>query len=44
MIAGFGRKGHADGDIPGVRFKMVKVSGGVPVGTVQGKGEASVLR
>ncbi|THU42928.1 hypothetical protein C4D60_Mb00t07380 [Musa balbisiana] len=44
LIAGFGRKGHADGDIPGVRFKMVKVSGGVPVGTVQGKGEASVLR
>ena len=27
MIAGFGRKGHAVGDIPGVRFKVVKVSG-----------------
>ncbi|XP_064994759.1 LOW QUALITY PROTEIN: small ribosomal subunit protein uS12 [Musa acuminata AAA Group] len=27
LIAGFGRKGHADGDIPGVRFKVVKVSG-----------------
>ena len=26
-IAGFGRKGHAVGDIPGVRFKVVKVSG-----------------
>lgn len=26
-IAGFGRKGHAAGDIPGVRFKVVKVSG-----------------
>lgn len=27
LIAGFGRKGHADGDIPGVRFKVVKVCG-----------------
>eukprot|EP00124_Ichthyophonus_hoferi_P005926 Ihof_evm1s1050 gene=Ihof_evmTU1s1050 len=27
MIAGFGRKGHAVGDIPGVRFKVVKVAG-----------------
>ena len=27
LIAGFGRKGHAVGDIPGVRFKVVKVSG-----------------
>ncbi|KVG03628.1 Nucleic acid-binding, OB-fold, partial [Cynara cardunculus var. scolymus] len=27
MIAGFGRKGHAVGDISGVRFKVVKVSG-----------------
>lgn len=26
LIAGFGRKGHAVGDIPGVRFKVVKVS------------------
>ncbi|XP_039021646.1 40S ribosomal protein S23-2-like [Hibiscus syriacus] len=25
LIAGFGRKGHAVGDIPGVRFKVVKV-------------------
>ncbi|KAL8159137.1 hypothetical protein V2J09_000674 [Rumex salicifolius] len=24
LIAGFGRKGHAVGDIPGVRFKVVK--------------------
>ncbi|EGG07431.1 uncharacterized protein MELLADRAFT_48126 [Melampsora larici-populina 98AG31] len=27
LIAGFGRKGKAKGDIPGVRFKCVKVSG-----------------
>ncbi|KAG6407977.1 hypothetical protein SASPL_130979 [Salvia splendens] len=27
LIAGFGRKGHAVGDIPVVRFKVVKVSG-----------------
>eukprot|EP00002_Diphylleia_rotans_P006408 TRINITY_DN157_c0_g1_i1.p2 TRINITY_DN157_c0_g1~~TRINITY_DN157_c0_g1_i1.p2 ORF type:complete len:146 (+),score=36.37 TRINITY_DN157_c0_g1_i1:86-523(+) len=26
LVAGFGRKGHAVGDIPGVRFKVVKVS------------------
>jgi small subunit ribosomal protein S23e len=27
LISGFGRRGHAVGDIPGVRFKVVKVSG-----------------
>ena len=27
LVSGFGRKGHAVGDIPGVRFKVVKVSG-----------------
>ena len=27
LIAGFGRKGHAVGDIPGVRFKVVSVTG-----------------
>jgi small subunit ribosomal protein S23e len=27
LISGFGRKGHAVGDIPGVRFKVAKVSG-----------------
>jgi len=26
LVAGFGRKGHAKGDIPGVRFKVVKVA------------------
>jgi len=25
LVAGFGRSGHAKGDIPGVRFKIVKV-------------------
>ena len=27
LVAGFGRSGHAKGDLPGVRFKIVKVSG-----------------
>jgi small subunit ribosomal protein S23e len=27
LVAGFGRQGHAVGDIPGVRFKIVKVAG-----------------
>eukprot|EP01006_Ploeotia_vitrea_P040681 TRINITY_DN66447_c3_g2_i1.p2 TRINITY_DN66447_c3_g2~~TRINITY_DN66447_c3_g2_i1.p2 ORF type:complete len:144 (+),score=71.54 TRINITY_DN66447_c3_g2_i1:66-497(+) len=27
LVAGLGRKGHSVGDIPGVRFKVVKVSG-----------------
>lgn len=27
LISGFGRKGKAKGDIPGVRYKVVKVSG-----------------
>merc|ERR1712034_18781 len=26
LVAGFGRSGHAKGDIPGVRFKITKVS------------------
>ena len=26
LVAGFGRKGHAVGDIPGVHFKAVKVA------------------
>lgn len=26
LIAGFGRKGHAVGDLPGVRFRLVKVA------------------
>ena len=27
LISGFGRRGKAKGDIPGVRFKVVKVAG-----------------
>jgi small subunit ribosomal protein S23e len=27
LISGFGRSGHAVGDLPGIRFKVVKVSG-----------------
>jgi len=27
LVAGFGRKGHAVGDLPGIRFKIVKVAG-----------------
>jgi len=27
LVAGFGRSGHSIGDIPGVRFKIVKVAG-----------------
>merc|ERR1711991_946722 len=26
LVAGFGRSGHAVGDLPGVRFKVVKVA------------------
>ena len=27
MVSGFGRKGKAKGDIPGVRFKVIAVKG-----------------
>jgi len=27
LVAGLGRKGHAVGDIPGVRFKIIAVKG-----------------
>jgi len=27
LVSGFGRRGHSVGDIPGVRFKVVKVAG-----------------
>merc|ERR1712039_1156810 len=27
LISGFGRKGHAVGDLPGIRFKVVMVAG-----------------
>ncbi|KAK9154135.1 hypothetical protein Sjap_001615 [Stephania japonica] len=37
LIADFGRKGHAVGDIPGVRFKVVNVSGVISSGSLQRK-------
>jgi hypothetical protein len=39
LIAGFGRRGHAVGDIPGVRFKVVKVSGVALLALFRGKKE-----
>eukprot|EP00761_Pharyngomonas_kirbyi_P011184 gb/GECH01011209.1/.p1 GENE.gb/GECH01011209.1/~~gb/GECH01011209.1/.p1 ORF type:complete len:145 (+),score=26.39 gb/GECH01011209.1/:1-435(+) len=39
LISGFGRSGKAVGDIPGVRFKVVKVSGVALSALYQGKKE-----
>ncbi|KAG1675868.1 hypothetical protein FOA52_001525 [Chlamydomonas sp. UWO 241] len=39
LVAGFGRRGHAVGDIPGVRFKVVKVSGVALIALFKGKKE-----
>lgn len=39
LIAGFGRAGHAVGDIPGVRFKVVKVAGVSLLALFKGKKE-----
>jgi len=39
LIAGFGRRGHAVGDIPGVRFKVVKVAGVSLIALFRGKKE-----
>lgn len=39
LIAGFGRRGHAVGDIPGVRFKVVKVAGVALSALFRGKKE-----
>lgn len=39
LIAGFGRKGRAVGDIPGVRFKVVKVAGVALLALYRGKKE-----
>merc|ERR1712003_531658 len=36
LVAGFGRSGHAVGDIPGVRFKVVKVAN-VSLLSIQGE-------
>ncbi|CAN6827557.1 unnamed protein product, partial [Brassica oleracea] len=39
LISGFGRKGHAVGDIPGLRYKVVKVSGVLPSALYKDKKE-----
>jgi len=39
LVAGFGRKGHAVGDIPGVRFKIVKVANTSLIAMWKGKKE-----
>merc|ERR1712174_20996 len=39
LLAGFGRKGHAVGDIPGVRFKVVKVASVSLLALFKGKKE-----
>jgi len=39
LVAGFGRKGHAVGDIPGVRFKVVKVANVSLLALFKGKKE-----
>ena len=39
LVSGFGRSGHAVGDIPGVRFKVVKVAGVSLLALFKGKKE-----
>jgi small subunit ribosomal protein S23e len=39
LVSGFGRSGHSVGDIPGVRFKVVKVAGVSLVALFRGKKE-----
>ena len=39
LVAGFGHKGHAVGDIPGVRFKVVKVANASLLALYKGKKE-----
>ncbi|KAH0478165.1 MAG: uncharacterized protein KVP18_002660 [Porospora cf. gigantea A] len=39
LVSGFGRSGHAVGDIPGVRFKVVKVAGTSLMALFKGKKE-----
>jgi small subunit ribosomal protein S23e len=39
LVSGFGRSGHAVGDIPGVRFKVVKVAGVSLIALYKGKKE-----
>ena len=39
LVSGFGRSGHSVGDIPGVRFKVVKVAGVSLLALFRGKKE-----
>merc|ERR1712232_71983 len=39
LVSGFGRSGHSVGDIPGIRFKIVKVSGVSLIALWKGKKE-----
>lgn len=39
LVSGFGRKGHAVGDIPGVRFKITKVANVALTALFKGKKE-----
>ena len=39
LVAGFGRSGHSVGDIPGIRFKAVKVAGVSLLALFRGKKE-----
>jgi len=39
LISGLGRAGHAVGDIPGVRFKVVKIKGKSLIALYKGKEE-----
>ena len=39
LVSGFGRSGHAVGDLPGVRFKVVGIKGKSLVGLYKGKHE-----
>merc|ERR1711971_840110 len=44
LASGFGRKGHAVGDIPGVRFKICKVANVSLNALFRGKKESRALR
>ena len=37
MVSGFGRSGHAVGDIPGVRYKVVGIKGKSLLALYKGK-------
>ena len=39
MVSGFGRSGHAVGDIPGVRFLVIGVKGKSMLALFKGKAE-----